>query len=284
MAKLFYTQYSLNLFTLELEKWKFPSHKHNFYELIFIKKGAGHHIINGTKFLYQTSDIFLLSPKDEHYFEIKSKTTFEFIQFTEQLFLEKNSQQESSHWKKSIENVLYYPNTLPQDIIHKKSDRLKLFHLQALLQQEYHQKDLYSRQIVLGIFNAMLLIIARNLHLQSKSQKQLPSSEEEKISKMLSYIRQHMMEKEKVSLKAIANKFFISENYVSIFIKKHTGLSIKRLIIETRLKSAERLLKQSNYTISEIATQLGFTDTAHFSNTFKKYKGHSPSFFRKRST
>jgi len=281
MAKRFYTQHSLNVFTLELDSWEFPSHKHNFYELIFIKKGAGDHTINGTKFSYGLGDIFLLSPKDEHSFEIGKKTTFEFIQFTEQVFLEKTNQQEKSHWQKSIENILYHPNTLPQDIIHKESDRSKLFQLQALLQIEYKDNSLYSRQVALELFSAMLLIIARNIHLQSPSQKKFPSSEEEKISEILSYIRQHMMEKEKVSLKAIADKFFIAENYVSIFIKKHTGLSIKRLIIETRLKSAERLLKQSNYTISEIALRLGFTDSAHFSNTFKKHKGHSPSLFRK---
>jgi YesN/AraC family two-component response regulator len=281
MIKRYYTQHSLNLFTLELDEWEFPSHKHNFYELIFIKKGAGYHIINGIKFSYRVGNIFLLSPKDEHSFEITSKTTFEFIKFTEQLFLEKPNQQEKNNWQKSIENILYNPNTLPQDIIHKESDRSRLFQLRALLQEEDNNKILYSRQIVIELFGAMLLIIARNIHLQSKLQKKLPSSEEEKISEMLSYIRQHMMEKEKVSLKVIANKFFISENYVSIFIKKHTGLSIKRLVIETRLKSAERLLKQSNYTISEIALRLGFTDTAHFSNTFKKYKGHSPSLFRK---
>ncbi|WMX12185.1 AraC family transcriptional regulator [Aureispira sp. CCB-E] len=283
MAKRFYTRYALNIFTLELDAWKFPMHTHNFYELIFIKKGKGKQSMNGVLFPYKEGDIFFLSPKDEHLFEIVEKTTFEFIQFTEQLFLEQVNKEEKGIWEKTIEQVLYSPNVIPQDIICIENDRVKLFQLLALLKEEYATKRMYTYQILRGIFQSMMLIIVRNLHVKNPSSEQAVFKEEEKINKILSHIRQHIMEKEKISLKAIADKFFISENYISIFIKKHTQFSIKQLIIETRLKTAESLLQQSSYTISEIAEQLGFTDAAHFSNTFKKHKGCRPSAFRKKN-
>ncbi len=281
MAKRFYSRYSLNIFTLELEEWKYPLHKHNFFELIFIKEGKGYHTLNGVKFSYQEGHIFLLSPEDEHFFEIGEKTIFEFVKFTEQLFVEKAGIQSKSNLQQKIESVLFSPNIYPGDIISIETDRPKLFRLLQILQEEFHAKGLYSRQIVLELYGAMMLIVARNLHKKNKGLKDLPTQETEKVSEILSYIRQHILEKDMVSLKAIASQFFMSENYISIYIKKHTDLSIKQLIIETKLKSAERLLKQSNFSVSEIATRLGFTDTSHFSKTFKKSKGISPSDFRR---
>ena len=42
-------------------------------------------------------------------------------------------------------------------------------------------------------------------------------------------------------VKAISNEFLMSPNYVGIFIKKHTGMYIQQIVLETRLKTAERL-------------------------------------------
>lgn len=93
---------------------------------------------------------------------------------------------------------------------------------------------------------------------------------------MLAYIRQNILDKEKIKLDAIANEFHMSPNYVSIFLKKHTGLSIQKLVLETKLKIAERLMRQSNLNISEVAVRLGFTDSSHFNKIFKKYRNMTP--------
>ncbi|MFK7979610.1 MAG: helix-turn-helix transcriptional regulator, partial [Saprospiraceae bacterium] len=161
------------------------------------------------------------------------------------------------------------------------NDRSKLFQLLAILRAEYERTDMFRRQATLELFGGMMLIIARNLH---KKENLLPirqSKEEEKVSTILTYIRQHILEKEKMKIKAIAEAHLMSPNYVSIFIKKHTGLSIQQLVMETKLKTSERLLRQSNLTVSEISNRLGFTDASHFTKTFKKHKGKNPSTVRR---
>lgn len=281
MTKRYYSRHALNIFTLELEKWEYPLHKHNFFELIFITEGSGFQTINDVKFGYQKGAIFLLTPEDEHFFEIAETTTFTYVKFTEQLFLEKNADNPNSKWQERIERVLCNPNAQPQDIVEEESDRSRLFQLLAILKAEYERTDMFSRQATLELFGAMMLIIARNLHEKGDLPPLQHNKDEEKVSTILGYIRQHISEKEKVKIKAIAEAHLMSPNYVSIFIKKHTGLSIQQLVMDTKLKTAERLLRQSNLTISEIATRLGFTDASHFTKTFKKYKGTNPSAVRK---
>ena len=48
------------------------------------------------------------------------------------------------------------------------------------------------------------------------------------------------------------------------------------------LRRAQSMLENSDYTIVEIADQLGFDDQFYFSNRFKKFSGASPTAFRQR--
>ncbi len=102
-------------------------------------------------------------------------------------------------------------------------------------------------------------------------------SEKEKIDSILSYIRHNILVKERIKIKAIAPEYNMSPHYASVFIKKHTGISIQQYVIQYKLKMAERLLKQTNLSISEIADKTGFSDSSHFNRIFKKYKGMNPS-------
>lgn len=61
-----------------------------------------------------------------------------------------------------------------------------------------------------------------------------------------------------------------------------TGKDPSQLILETRIRKAkDLLLYHSEMNITEIALDLGFADSAHFSRTFKSVTGVSPSTYRK---
>ena len=60
-----------------------------------------------------------------------------------------------------------------------------------------------------------------------------------------------------------------------------TGMSIKEFILDVRLKRAAQLLKESEYTISEIADMTGFANPKYFSICFRRHFDLSPSEFRK---
>ena len=58
----------------EEEKFHLPEHSHTYYEIIYIKKGCGVHHLNKNLLSYKAGDLFVLSPDDEHYFDIKKST------------------------------------------------------------------------------------------------------------------------------------------------------------------------------------------------------------------
>ncbi|MGJ8684232.1 MAG: AraC family transcriptional regulator [Nonlabens sp.] len=279
MSKRFFSTRSLNIFELTLEEWLFPKHSHNFFELVFIKKGSGSHKLNDSLFDYQTGDIFLLTPRDEHEFVIAEPTTFGFIKFTEQLFLEKVELLSDSKWRKNLDAVVLHSNAIPEAIIKNSADQDQIFRLFDMMFNEYVNPIAYSRSLLLELFGALLIIVSRNIK-STRNDKTV--TEKERVGDMLSYIRQNVLNKEKIKVSVIAETFYMSPNYASIFIKKHAGVSIQQYVIQTKIKMASRLLQQTNLTITQIAQKTGFTDSSHFNRLFKKYMGCNPGGFRVR--
>lgn len=64
-------------------------------------------------------------------------------------------------------------------------------------------------------------------------------------------------------------------------LKALTGYAPADYIRMIRLQHAAKLLKQGEYTITEIADMIGFSDAKYFREVFKKYYNVSPSQFNK---
>ena len=73
----------------------------------------------------------------------------------------------------------------------------------------------------------------------------------------------------------------ISPNHLNKTIKSVTGKSVSNWIDETLILEAKVFLFQTNYSISEISSTLGFEDQSYFSRFFKKYENKTPIEFRK---
>lgn len=87
----------------------------------------------------------------------------------------------------------------------------------------------------------------------------------------------------KLSLKDVAGRLEISNNYLSQIINQKTGKNFFRFINEYRVEKAKQLLadKASRYTILSIAYDCGFNSKSSFNTIFKEHTGKTPSEFLK---
>ena len=80
-----------------------------------------------------------------------------------------------------------------------------------------------------------------------------------------------------LSIAQIAAKCSVSECYFRRLFQEYSGESPICFRQRHRIERAKQLLvSDEQYTISEVAQELGFSDIYHFSKTFKKYCGESP--------
>ena len=113
---------------------------------------------------------------------------------------------------------------------------------------------------------------------------QLPSvmrrATEESI-RILSYIEDNY---QSVTLKQTAAQFHFSQPYCSKIIKEYTGKSFTQIVQEIRFQKAAILLKNTNISIAEISSRVGFENVEHFNRMFRKLYEMPPGKYRKGNT
>lgn len=77
-----------------------------------------------------------------------------------------------------------------------------------------------------------------------------------------------------------AQQLNVHVNHLNRAVKDVTGKTTSQIIGERILQEAKILLKHSPWNVSEIAYALGFAETTHFNNFFKKHTSLSPLQFR----
>src|ERR1700712_5340773 len=98
---------------LEVDVFPLPRHNHTYYEVVYIYQGNGVHCLNQNNFSYQAGDLFLLTPADSHYFEVKQRTRFIYLKFTDSFFY--NQQHLApGFFDREVQPVL--PNKLLQEV------------------------------------------------------------------------------------------------------------------------------------------------------------------------
>ncbi|MEC0259993.1 response regulator transcription factor [Paenibacillus lautus] len=100
------------------------------------------------------------------------------------------------------------------------------------------------------------------------------------IQKAKRYIEENYA-MEDLSLQEVADSVGMSVTYLSRTFKSETNMNFVKYLVQVRMEKARELLAESKLSAQETAYRVGFSDYVHFSKTFKKFHGLTPSAYRK---
>jgi len=83
-----------------------------------------------------------------------------------------------------------------------------------------------------------------------------------------------------LTLKEVADKVFLSQNYLSELFKKETEEGFYDFLSRYRINIAKDLLTKTNLKVYEVAEKVGYSDSITFGRAFKKITGETPNSFR----
>lgn len=106
------------------------------------------------------------------------------------------------------------------------------------------------------------------------------SSNPELKEKLFLHLKENYSDKN-LSLSSIAHDFDKSESYISHFFKKYCNVNFYTQLEKFRMEAACELLKNSELSIQDISSDVGYSSMHSFRRAFKKVYGISPSTFRK---
>lgn len=106
------------------------------------------------------------------------------------------------------------------------------------------------------------------------------SNAERLMQQMTRYIEEHFLEN--LSLKELAEQYFLSFHYSSELFKKYTGETFTQYLTRIRMREAEKMLLANELSIEEIAYRCGYSDYSYFVKVFKKWSNMTPYQYRNR--
>jgi YesN/AraC family two-component response regulator len=151
----------------------------------------------------------------------------------------------------------------------------------AYLVKPFSPKELML--IIKNLIENRLLIQRRFGHDLVNKQKEIevpvvvPHNQKDDFVKAIKVYINENIEDYQLNGESIAKHFSISRMQLHRKLKALTNSSISVFIRNQRLKNAIELMDKTKMNISEIAYETGFSSPAHFSKTFKKEMGKTPS-------
>lgn len=101
----------------------------------------------------------------------------------------------------------------------------------------------------------------------------------QRMRDVLEFIERH--HRERLPLEDVARAANFAPAYLTDLLRRETGLSVHRWIVEHRLSEAKRLLAYTEMPVATIAIHVGFTSVSHFSRQFLNKVGLTPRAWRK---
>ena len=240
-------------------------HQHDFFIIILFDQAKGTHNIDFKDYGICNRQIHLLFPGQIHKWNIEPHTTACQLMIDRELF-----ERFSPSFRFSFAEYRNHP------VIQLNDDSFKLIQYEfAAIKDELERDD-----SLLELISSRISVVASILSKEALKvfSDQETYQTEPRIVKFQQLIDVFFKEEKLVSF--YAAKLHLSPNYLNILCRKYLKVSATKLIQQRTILEAKRLLKATSLSVKEIAFELGFVDTAYFSNVFKTHTGTTPSGFR----
>ncbi|MGI4834232.1 MAG: helix-turn-helix domain-containing protein [Janthinobacterium lividum] len=266
------------LFSRVKEKFDFPLHYHEEYELnLILNAGEAKRIVGDHVEEIGDAELVLVGPNLYHAWfthKCQGKQIRELtIQFHRDLFEDRLLGRNQLSFIKGMfemaqRGILFAPDTIA---------RL----LPRLLGLEHK----HGFDSVLELFSILHdLSTSRNMRMLStiSPDNEQPNHHSRRLEKVFAYMNTHYSRP--ITLAEVAKIANMPETSFSRFIKKRLGNTFTDSLHEIRLGHATRLLIDTTHNVTEVAYKCGFNNISNFNRTFKKRKGCTPKEFRSNYT
>jgi len=248
-------------------------HRHDYYTIIFFERGEGVHIVDFTEYNIEDCSIYFIVPGQMHQVIPIAEPKGWTLKFTEE-FLIANSISDK------LVNDIYLFNDYGQSPPLSINKVQMPVYLNILSQIEFFSSSLecYTREAMGSLLKLFLIQSNNQCSLHKSNNPQLLETTNHLLHSFKQLLNIHYATLHMVS--DYADMLAVTADYLNKIIKTSTGKSAKDHIQSKLIIEAKRSLLFSNVSNKELSYQLGFEESAHFNNFFKKITGQTPSEFR----
>lgn len=249
------------------------NHYHVQHELFYLFSGERKYFVKDSIYHIQAGDLVIVNSNALHKTSELDKPNYErIVVYYDPSFFDGFTAEE----KQLLQTPFIHNHPL---IRFNLQERLHVEGLMFSLMNEIIEQPPGYTLHIRNMAVELLLYTARSILRRGSQAADEPSPVQDKITDIVRHINQHYGET--LQLEAIARRFYISKSHLSRVFKHITGFGFAEYVNITRVREAERLLRDTDLSVTAVSEACGFESLTHFGKVFKTISGLPPRDYRK---
>lgn len=238
------------------------NHSHPYYHMIYVVSGTLRFVIEDKTYHLVSGDYLLIPRNTNHAYFNDKKETAEYMEIKFSLFQSAFDKQLS---KKDIQ----------------VANRALVGTLFEQILKEYTVYGSHADSAVESYLLALLNILGEKERYQNKQEFRYFAAYDysELTQNIIRYLENHYHED--VSLNSLAKALNRTPSHLCVAFKKDTQLTINDCLNTIRIRHAAELIVYSEYNLTQVSEECGFSSVSHFNRVFLKYTGITPGQCRR---
>lgn len=266
-------------------------HTHDFIEIVYVCDGKGYHIYDGMTYPVSKGELYIINSRTPHCFYPTDKTNSEHLVVYNLCFLPEFISNVNIHMPLLVEltDIMLYKSLYPDEIIYTPdlklsgSMRTEIERLYEKMFLEFTSEGINYVEVLRLSLCELLLKIHRFYKLNHTApDSAVIKYRHQLIPDCIEYLQKNYSKK--ITIEELSSNFFLSKSYLSSLFKKATGSGVVEYLQHIRIEKACELLTDTSLSITEICTQVGYTDYRFFNKSFKKITGLTAHEYRKQAS
>jgi AraC family transcriptional activator of pobA len=243
-------------------------HRHDYHELIWVRAGAGRHLIDGVPVPVRPGTVTLIGRGAVHVFERAEGLTGAALRFGEELLL---GGRVAPGW------LLAGRGGRTVDVPDREAERLESA-LSAVAAEAARPPDPYSADLQRHLVSAVLLWVERWYDAVRTERRAVDDAEVQLHRRFAALLERDFRAHHDAA--HYADALAVPPAALSRALAQLTGRSTKEHVTDRVMLEAARLLRFTDASVGEVAHRAGFGDPLYFSRAFKRHVGQAPMAYR----
>lgn len=240
--------------------WTSVLHTHPFTEIFFVLNGKGKFLFHREIRPIETGDLIIIPPYLEH---------------TEQSI---PGMPPLEYYIIGLDGIAFQANgsTATAQIFCNFEQRMLIADLFAQIYYEVKAKQYGADMICQNLLEILILRIVRSQHVVPVPINSVRTTKE--CVQIKEYLDTNYAEH--ITLETLTSLTHMNKYYMAHSFTKFTGMSPIQYLNRRRLETACQLLRDTDFSVSDISSQTGFSSQSYFTQTFRKVYGITPIKYR----
>jgi AraC-like DNA-binding protein/mannose-6-phosphate isomerase-like protein (cupin superfamily) len=296
------------MYIAEVRQESIDEHSHEFYEMVYVRRGRGEHSIEGRTYPIQAGDLYVIHPGEKHSYTPVPGSHLHIINLLWMPSLVKDLLESGELPAQStlnperglsyIEPFLRRGKGSKHESARKFNHRLHLsgrmaYRVESLLDEIRREQTVAAPGAQLlqrYLFCALLVLLSRAYEAQTQPPSAAQSTlnagniglnaagQHATIARAIEWLEEHYAEP--IRVRDVAAHAALSESRLAHLFKEHTGRGLIEYLHEYRINRGCARLCETSQPIQEIAGEIGYNDLRFFHRLFRRHTGCNPTQYR----